>query len=684
MSTSHLSDAFSHDSQEKRSQDDYRHVDNATLPRSSMEVPSLGGVHGVLGDSLAHLKMLMCTTCLTRLETPEASYQALAHSVPQEYGSSRPYETEKQPSALPSEDQSYLPMTIGPDPQSSFTGDDRVLAPNYHDVPQPNQVAPQPVSQDVMFFPTTSAASGYFAAHSVFEVTHTANLPGGSMYNQEQLAGDQAPILPYSDDTPTVNLHLPLTPVVDATFNMANSYALSDSNIKREHFDAQRTSRNLDVVFTNSKPAAAKRGPFTDQVKREQTAETRRIGSCIRCRMQRIRCKANENDRHGACLTCSTKQNSKIWRLPCLRAKLTDVKLFKPGQVHGYEWTQRWKDSIVDNIASWDSPDERKIQISEGLSNSPVELRVKRFIPQQGDKLDRSWCAKDGIKHSVTIPPYAIVDLDEAQRAYTMYIKNCIRNSFVLVLDRVLGAERNLLWGTYYLAWKLSDSQHLDKDETGLLNKVLELWMAVRLTTTSTVIVGNDTLGMPAKILNETSPQHGKIPLPPVMGAQIDLVLITHIQAKLRREMLDMLQKMTQANKQKTWLTTYLVTFILLHNTAMITEHDARYARKHGMKRRYAREEEVKQYQQGATILLAYFHYCNKGIFPFSDECRDQDLRGLAELDDQSMHFVHETRRWATSHKGQWEELQRKKAFEDSYFWVSQLYEHNWQPGVEL
>ncbi|KAG7132296.1 Satratoxin biosynthesis SC3 cluster transcription factor SAT20 like protein [Verticillium longisporum] len=621
-------DAFSHDSQEKRSQDDYRHVDNATLPRSSMEVPSLGGVHGVLGDSLAHLKMLM------------SSYQALAHSVPQEYGSSRPYETEKQPSALPSEDQSYLPMTIGPDPQS--------------------------ISQDVMFFPTTSAASGYFAAHSVFEVTHTANLPGGSMYNQEQLAGDQAPILPYSDDTPTVNLHLPLTPVVDATFNMANSYALSDSNIKREHFDAQRTSRNLDVVFTNSKPAAAKRGPFTDQVKREQTAETRRIGSCIRCRMQRIRCKANENDRHGACLTCSTKQNSKIWRLPCLRAKLTDVKLFKPGQVHGYEWTQRWKDSIVDNIASWDSPDERKIQISEG------------------DKLDRSWCAKDGIKHSVTIPPYAIVDLDEAQRAYTMYIKNCIRNSFVLVLDRVLGAERNLLWGTYYLAWKLSDSQHLDKDETGLLKKVLELWMAVRLTTTSTVIVGNDTLGMPAKILNETSPQHGKMPLPPVMGAQIDLVLITHIQAKLRREMLDMLQKMTQANKQKTWLTTYLVTFILLHNTAMITEHDARYARKHGMKRRYAREEEVKQYQQGATILLAYFHYCNKGIFPFSDECRDQDLRGLAELDDQSMHFVHETRRWATSHKGQWEELQRKKAFEDSYFWVSQLYEHNWQPGVEL
>lgn len=32
-----------------------------------------------------------------------------------------------------------------------------------------------------------------------------------------------------------------------------------------------------------------KRGPFRDQALREQTAQTRRMGSCLRCRMQRIR-----------------------------------------------------------------------------------------------------------------------------------------------------------------------------------------------------------------------------------------------------------------------------------------------------------------------------------------------------------------------------------------------------------
>ena len=43
-----------------------------------------------------------------------------------------------------------------------------------------------------------------------------------------------------------------------------------------------------------TRAASAKRGPFKNQVEREQTAQTRRIGSCIRCRMQRIRVRIQE------------------------------------------------------------------------------------------------------------------------------------------------------------------------------------------------------------------------------------------------------------------------------------------------------------------------------------------------------------------------------------------------------
>lgn len=48
-------------------------------------------------------------------------------------------------------------------------------------------------------------------------------------------------------------------------------------------------SRELDFVPPNQRPPPARRGPFRNQHDREKTAETRRIGSCIRCRMQRIR-----------------------------------------------------------------------------------------------------------------------------------------------------------------------------------------------------------------------------------------------------------------------------------------------------------------------------------------------------------------------------------------------------------
>lgn len=56
-----------------------------------------------------------------------------------------------------------------------------------------------------------------------------------------------------------------------------------------EGAEGSNQARGLDIVLTSQKPAQAKRGPFRTNDEREATAETRKIGSCIRCRMQRIR-----------------------------------------------------------------------------------------------------------------------------------------------------------------------------------------------------------------------------------------------------------------------------------------------------------------------------------------------------------------------------------------------------------
>lgn len=73
---------------------------------------------------------------------------------------------------------------------------------------------------------------------------------------------------------------------------------INQDTIRHEPFDyeplASQDTDSLTVVLTDQKPPVTRRGPFTDLEKRKKTAETRKIGSCIRCRMQRIRVRQME------------------------------------------------------------------------------------------------------------------------------------------------------------------------------------------------------------------------------------------------------------------------------------------------------------------------------------------------------------------------------------------------------
>ena len=221
--------------------------------------------------------------------------------------------------------------------------------------------------------------------------------------------------------------------------------------------------------------------------------------------------------------------SAKMYRLNCLRLKITDVKLFKPGQVKGQEWTNRWKDSVMDDIGNWESSQVRTIQVTEGYTGKSVRLQVKQFKPQEGDKVKRSWVSRNGNKHEVNIPAFAIVNLDEARAEFNQYIKA----GMVACCHHLLGSRDKLLWRTYSLAIKTAQNDSIAQTERNLLLATLDLWMSVRLTTKSFEIVGDDTLDMPQDIINDQdNPLHGKIPLPPVMGAQIDSVIIHQIAGK--------------------------------------------------------------------------------------------------------------------------------------------------------
>ncbi|KAI0022285.1 hypothetical protein F4780DRAFT_769901 [Xylariomycetidae sp. FL0641] len=621
-----------------------------------------------LATYLVHFPLCSpCTTC-----EPQA-YPTVPTTASYSYNETRPF-LDHKPASPPT-----LSTNVTRDSPDVFTCDNAgapvPMMPNYPALQPSQPMAIQPTSSgEGMVYPDgVTSHHGYLVQHQPQppEIQHgcktTITTPttasgnqasnqvmGAQMYNTSPSEGPGDPRGQY-----------------DAVKGVLASEKLGPQIAGQAH--------DLDIVHANQRPPPARRGPFRSSDDREKTAETRRIGSCIRCRMQRIRCETNPDDKHGSCLTCQRVSNVKVWRMPCLRYKITDVKLFKPGQVKGLEWTRRWVEGVADDISQWESMETKEVKVTEGYTSKPIGLRVRQFTPQEGDKLVRTW-VHEGIERGVKIPAYAIVNLEEAKDAYSNYISR----GFFECCKTILAGKDRLLFATYVAALKAIGDPGIDEKEKDLLKKALQLWMAVRLTTKSTIIVGDETLGMSRDIMDATSPLHGCIPLPPVMGAQIELVLIHQIQSNLRREMLENLQTMTQANKHQTWFTTYLVTFILLHNVALLCQHDAGYARKHGMKSRFAREDMVREYQMGANILLAYFHYCNKGIYPFSAECKEQDLSSLAGLDEPKANFIRLTRGHVEKHKESWAKVRRSNDYENDFFYISQLFEENWLPQAPI
>ncbi|KAI1157156.1 hypothetical protein F4825DRAFT_467981 [Nemania diffusa] len=596
----------------------------------------------------------VCSPCMT---CEPQGYAGIPATSPYGYTETRPYVDQKPPSSH------SMPSTLSQVPSSLFASNSPLVTqqpfPDYS-ILQPNRSM---ATDQWTVQPTTSGEGMVYPG------------PVGSQGYPAQPGMQSSP--PVSPTNHATRIQTFVTTSSETHEGPRRQYSTTQAHTHTE-VDRTRThlqSRELDFVSPNQRPPPARRGPFRNQHDRERTAETRRIGSCIRCRMQRIRCETNPEDKNGTCMTCLRVSNVKVWRMPCLRYKITDVRLFKPGPVKGHEWTRRWVEGVPDDISHWASPETRNVKVTEGYTDYAVELRVRQFVPQDGDSLERSW-VHDGVRKRVVIPAYAIVNLEEAKSAYSNYITKSLPES----CKKILNGKDKLVMATYWAALRAARDPTTDEKERELLKKALHLWMAVRMTTKSTVIVGEETLGMTPDMMDETSPLQGKIPLPPVMGAQIELVLIHQIQSNLRREMLENLQTMTQANKQHTWFTTYLITFILLHNVSLLCQHDTGYARKHGMKTRFAREDMVREYQLGANILLAYFHYCNKGIYPFSAECKEQDLTALAALSEQSATFIRQTKAHVEKTKKSWAKLRETNDYENDFYYTSQLYEENWMP----
>lgn len=138
----------------------------------------------------------------------------------------------------------------------------------------------------------------------------------------------------------------------------------------------------------------------------------------------------------------------KVQKPTCIRYRITDVRLYKMGQVPGLEWSQRWTSRALKEMGTWANAETITIQVSEGYTSTPLKLVVSKFNPVKGDVLERSWVSNTGVKKRVAIPSYAIKDLSAARDAYKKYINQGGAEFFQGALD----PKDRFLWTTYSMA----------------------------------------------------------------------------------------------------------------------------------------------------------------------------------------------------------------------------------------
>lgn len=213
------------------------------------------------------------------------------------YGPEKPYTIEKPPSMSLPCNTSDGPPNMTSEHQTTFACDQPIVGSSplleFPLLPDQSVVLPGPlVAEDDANLHINPPTAGYAAAPLMKqepELTSPVLLSSHHLSQPSQFSNPYTPaLLDLSAPTALVGQQPMLSTTDLPAFNMASSDCIPEMPLQGYWTEVPLMKQETDAdPFTQQR--GGKRGPFRDPGLREQTAQTRKIGSCIRCRMQRIR-----------------------------------------------------------------------------------------------------------------------------------------------------------------------------------------------------------------------------------------------------------------------------------------------------------------------------------------------------------------------------------------------------------
>jgi len=299
------------------------------------------------------------------------------------------------------------------------------------------------------------------------------------------------------------------------------------------------------------------------------------------------------------------------------------------------------------------------VELSQNWTLDMLRIPLDRYRPKETDKQHCLWF-DDGTEKKYMTPPYGITDLAVA----SCTIERFLTENFDGYIEAHLRSANEITRKTFQAA-----QTH---KRLPLVESALKLCVGCRFIEEPWSIIGSETLGM-ALEPNPNCPYHERIPVPPIVDLQIDLIVINVLLQPEMKKILEMLKKKLKKDPWTDWFEIYLANFILLHNVELTMAHDAWFVKRNNLKTKYSNKSLVNTITQGATTLLTCFHYAHQGYAPFSNS----ELENTQPWTEEQKGFLREIRpmlqrmRWDHAHDPAKE-----------LFWTSQLHKPDWRPVV--
>jgi hypothetical protein len=102
------------------------------------------------------------------------------------------------------------------------------------------------------------------------------------------------------------------------------------------------------------------------------------------------------------------------------------------------------------DITTWADDEIRTIDVTQEVGSTYYTLKVRKFIPVEGDALARRW-VYDGVRYEYQCTPYAVPNMREAGKVLSEFTEKTLKTAIPFWIK-----GDTLLQRTYMMAYKYS------------------------------------------------------------------------------------------------------------------------------------------------------------------------------------------------------------------------------------